>query len=268
MVQNSNLALRSGWLEVQVKGVICGYPDVRASGKGSTEEVMKKSRLVAGALVVALSAGSYGIAEASTKKISTKVSTSTTHAGFNAMGIGGVNGIKTVLDGLVTKNTITAAQETAILAALDAAHPANVGPNKAGAPLGVNHADVLQLVATTLGTDTATVKTQLKAGKTIADIAGAKTQSVIDAIVAAETKAIDAAVTAGVLATANATTLKAGLVAKVTAEVSQVHPGGFGPAGMGGGRGHGGNDGKHGGMGGMVGGTPPTLGSTGSSTNG
>ncbi len=229
---------------------------------------MKRSKLVAGALVVALSAGSYGIAEASTKKSSTKVSTKATLSGFGPMGVGADNGIKVVLDGLVTKNTITAAQETAILAALDAARPTNVGPDHAGGPLGVNRADILKVVATTLGTDTATVKVQLQAGKTIADIAGAKTQAVIDAIVLAETKAIDAAVTAGSVTAANATTIKAGLVAKVTAEVSQVHPGGFGPAGMGRGRGHGDNDGKQGGTGGMMGGTPPPLGAPGSSTNG
>ena len=236
---------------------------------------MKTSRLVAGALVVALSAGTYGVAEASSKKNSTKVASTTkaTLGGAKMMGVGGADGIKAVLDALVAKNTITAAQETAIIAALDAARPTDVNGGPKGGPIGIKHADVLQIVATTLGTDTATVKTQLKAGKTIADIAGTKKQAVIDAIVAAETKAIDAAVTAGTLTADQATTIKSTLVAKVTTEVSEVHPGGFGLAGMGGkmgGRGHGGgdNDGDHGGMGGMMGGTAPTLGSAGSTTNG
>ena len=172
---------------------------------------MKKSRLVAGALVVALSAGSYGIAEAATKKTAAKT-TSTAKAklgGVNMMGANPTDGIKAVLDGLVAKNTITAAQETAILAALDAARPAGVPGDHPGMIPGVGHADIQAVITTTLGIDTATLQTQLKAGKTLADIAGTKKQALIDAIVAAETKAIDAAVTAGTLTQAAATTIKA-----------------------------------------------------------
>ena len=85
-------------------------------------------------------------------------------------------------------------------------------------------------------------------------IAGAKKAELISVLVADETKRIDAAVTAGKLTAEQATTLKAGLTAHVTAEVDQV--GGKGGPGMGrgdkGGRGHGGP-----GMGGM--GAAPTI---------
>jgi hypothetical protein len=132
-----------------------------------------------------------------------------------------------------------------------------------GGPLG----DKLTIVSTTLGIDTPTVISRLKAGETLATIAGAKKDALITALVADETKRIDAAVTAGKLTAAQATTLKADLVAHVTAEVNATAPVG-GPLGgpMGGkdgrdGRGHGGRG--HGGPmgGGMNGGTSgaPTI---------
>jgi hypothetical protein len=119
------------------------------------------------------------------------------------------------------------------------------------------------LIATTLGTDTNTVLTRLKAGDSLATIAGAKKDALITALVADETKRIDAAVAAGTITAAQATTLKANLVAHVTDEVNAVRPmgapkGGMmgdrgGKGGMKGGRGHGG---PLGGMGGGMGGAP------------
>jgi hypothetical protein len=86
-------------------------------------------------------------------------------------------------------------------------------------------------------------------------IAGAKKAELISVLVADHTKRIDAAVTAGKITAAQATTMKAGLTAHVTAEVDRVG-GKRGPA-MGGkegkrGKGHGGK-----GMGGM--GAAPTT---------
>ena len=101
--------------------------------------------------------------------------------------------------------------------------------------------DKQSVILSTLGIDAATLSAGLQAGKSLATIAGTKTQALIDALVAAETKAIDAAVTAGKMTAAQATTAKAGLVAHVTAEVNQV--GGVGPmGGRGHGRGMGGNN--------------------------
>ena len=134
---------------------------------------MKTSRIVAGALVVALSAGTYGVAEAATSSKSTKttkVSLGTANtASFGKGGFGGPNdaNIKTVLDGLVTKGTITAAQETAIIAALDAARPA-MPAQPAGGPVGFGGVDIQKIVTTTLGTDAATLQSDLQAGKSLA----------------------------------------------------------------------------------------------------
>ena len=112
-------------------------------------------------------------------------------------------------------------------------------------PMGEDRAATDALISKTIGVDSATVRSRLAAGESLGAIAGAKKAELIAVLVADETKQIDAAVTAGKLTAAQATTLKAGLTAHVTAEVEEVR-GPRGPAmgGMGkgerGGRGHGG----------------------------
>jgi hypothetical protein len=86
-----------------------------------------------------------------------------------------------------------------------------------------DHAAKDAVITSVLGIDAATLKSRLKAGETLAAIAGTKKQALIDALVAEKTKDIDAAVTAGKLTAAQATTKKANLVAHVTAEVESVH---------------------------------------------
>ena len=158
--------------------------------------------------------------------------------------------IASVLSSLVSKGTITQAQADAIKAAFAAAAPVRDfdGPGKGMGPLGEDRAATEALISKTIGVDTATIRTRLAAGESLGAIAGAKKAELISVLVADETKRIDAAVTAGKLTAEQATTLKAGLTAHVTAEVDQV--GGKGGPGMGrgdkGGRGHGGP-----GMGGM-----------------
>ena len=114
-------------------------------------------------------------------------------------------------------------------------------------PRGADRAALEALVSKTIAVDTATIRTRLAAGESLGAIAGAKKAELITVLVAEETKRIDAAVTAGKLTAEQATTLKAGLTAHVTAEVDRV--GGKGGPGMGdmgnggkadkGGRGHG-----------------------------
>ena len=216
---------------------------------------MKKTSLVAGAIAAAVTVGSFGVASAATTSHSAKsVATTTTRPSIGGMAnANGVNPLKSVLDALVTKGTITAAQETAIIAAFDAAKPAKPAlPN--GGPAGgmgrgghgpegaANNAAEDAAVLSTLGIDAATLKADRVAGKSLATIAGSKTQALIDALVALENKEIDAAVTAGQLTAAQATTQKANTVARVTAHVNAT-PGQGGFGGMGGmgrgGHGHG-----------------------------
>jgi len=205
----------------------------------------KKRSLVAGALVAAVAVGSFSVAEAATTKsaktVNSVAATKPTIGGANAMG---ANPLKGILDGLVTKGTITQAQEDAIVAAFTAAQPlaGNHGPRMGG----MGPEDATQQAAedaailSVLGIDATALQAAKVAGKSLATLAGAKTQALINALVALENKEIDAAVTAGKLTAAQAATEKANTVARVTAHVNAT-PGQPGIGGMGGmgGRGHG-----------------------------
>jgi hypothetical protein len=142
--------------------------------------------------------------------------------------------VSTVLSSLVTKGTITQAQADAITAALTAAVPT---PNASGAPsiggkggprdrmmfgLGALSAARIAVITSTLGITSADLQTARQAGKSLATIAGSKTSALITALVNFDSTQIDAAVTAGKLTSAQATTMKAGLTAHVTEEVNEV----------------------------------------------
>jgi polyhydroxyalkanoate synthesis regulator phasin len=204
---------------------------------------------------VALTAGTVGISSAASKS-ATRVSTTRTTAGV-AMVQGHGAEVASVLAALVTKGTITQAQADAITAALAAAETAEHANDPQGGPKGVpgvgmpDPAATLSIITSVTGVDAATIQKRLAAGETLAAIAGAKKDALIAALVADETKRIDAAVTAGKLTAAQATTLKSNLTAHVTDEVNSTRP--VGPMGGGkGGRGHGGP------MGGPKGGAMPT----------
>ena len=149
--------------------------------------------------------------------------------------------VSTVLSQLVTKGTITQAQADAITAALTAAAPT---PNASGKPniggpmaggrgkmgadfgvLGVNSAARQAIITSTLGITAADLRTARQAGKSLATIAGAKTDALITALINYDSTQIDAAVTAGKLTAAQATTMKANLKTHVTNEVNQTGKG-------------------------------------------
>ena len=217
----------------------------------------KKKVIAVAITTVALTIGTVGVGQAASKsKVVTVKTTRTSSTGItNPMA--NVNGpedaIASVLSSLVAKGTITQAQADAVKAAFAAAAPArgSDGPGKGAGPMNADRAALEALVSKTIGVDSATVRSRLAAGESLGAIAGAKKAELIAVLVADETKRIDAAVTAGKLTAAQATTMKAGLTAHVTAEVDAV--GGQRGPGMGGmekggkgGRGHGGP-----GMGGM-----------------
>ena len=209
---------------------------------------------------VALTAGTVGISTAAsktTKATVTRVTTARTTAGANAMAQGHGAEIAAVLAGLVTKGTITQAQADAITAALTAAETAEHANDPQGGVEGQGRPDqaaTLAIITSTIGLDAATIQKRLAAGETLGAIAGSKKDALIAALVADESKRIDAAVTAGKLTAAQATTMKSTLTAHVTDEVNSTRPAGPMGGGMGG-RGHGGPMG--GGKGGAMG--APTL---------
>jgi polyhydroxyalkanoate synthesis regulator phasin len=205
-----------------------------------------KKKIVAVAVTaVALSLGTVGLSTANAAKSNVSATKSANAGVANPMAGNAANGpeadFKTVLSGLVTKGTITQAQADAVLAALVAARPAHddrggARPDKA--TMDAHRAAVEALVASTIGVDAATIKTRLAAGETLAAIAGAKKDALITALVAYETKEIDARVTAGTMTAAQATTVKADLTAHITEEVNSVGGKAMGPKGDKGPKGH------------------------------
>jgi hypothetical protein len=129
--------------------------------------------------------------------------------------------VATVLSGLVTKGTITQAQSEAISAALTAAAPVKHMAGGMGS-MGKNSAVHQALIISTLGISAADLSAARLAGKSLAILAGDKKATLITALVNLETTEIDAAVTAGKLTAAQATTAKAGLTARVTSQVEAV----------------------------------------------
>jgi len=210
----------------------------------------KKTVIAVAITTVALTIGSVGISQASpkTKVVSTKTTRTTVNGIANPMAKGGGHAadLAATLSALVAKGTITQAQADAITAAATAAETAKRAAHDADhATRDADRVALEALISKTIGVDTATVRTRLAAGESLGAIAGAKKAELIAVLVADETKRIDAAVTAGKLTAEQATTLKAGLTAHVTAEVDQV--GGKRGPGIGGpgkgdrdGRGHGG----------------------------
>ena len=141
-------------------------------------------------------------------------------------GKGGFGGdkISSLLSSLVSKGTITQSQADAIVAAATAAKAAGK------AEMDKNRAAIDAVLTSTLGISSETIKSRLKAGETLAAIAGDKKAALITALSAEINKQIDAAVTAGKLTSAQATTEKAKTTERVTNMVERVK--GFGHKGF------------------------------------
>ena len=208
-----------------------------------------KKKVVAVAITtIALTVGSVGIGQAASKAkvVSTKITRTSSNGIANHMAKSGGHAadLAATLSALVAKGTITQAQADAITAAATAAQTAKrTAQDAMHAAKNAAHVALEALISKTIGVDSATIRTRLAAGESLGVIAGAKKADLIAVLVADKTKRIDADVTAGKLTTEQATTLKAGLTAHVTAEVDSV--GGKRGPGMGhkegkGGRGHGG----------------------------
>jgi polyhydroxyalkanoate synthesis regulator phasin len=145
-------------------------------------------------------------------------------------------GLTKILGGLVTKGTLTQAQVDAINKAMEDLKAAGKAAHDA------MRAAHIKVITDTLGITEADLTARMKAGETLATIAGAKKDALIAALVAFHTKQIDEAVTAGKMTADQATKLKANLKDQVTAGVERLKgPGkGFGHhKGMMGGKGHG-----------------------------
>lgn len=197
-------------------------------------EFMSKKKVLAVVITtLALTAGSIGVAGAASKS-SQRVSVTKVSG---QMGIASQQAMETLLKDLVAKGTITQAQADSIAAAIASAKAAVKEDRKLGDKFREFKADRVEkqnLISGIIGLDTATIQSRLKAGESLAQIAGAKKDALIAALVADHTKRIDAAVTAGTLTAEQATKMKSKVVEHVTAKVNAVggkH--GFGKGGHG-----------------------------------
>ena len=131
------------------------------------------------------------------------------------------------LSGLVAKGTITQSQADAITKALEDAKTAGK------VVMDKNRAAHLAVITSTLGITEEALKTRMKAGDSLATIAGAKKDALIAALVAFENKEITDAQTAGKITADQATKMKANLTARVTERVNDPRPprGPHGPKG-------------------------------------
>ena len=130
----------------------------------------------------------------------------------------GKDRLSSLLSGLVAKGTITQSQADAIVKAQSDVKTAGK------AAMETNRAAVDAVVTATLGITADTIKARLKAGESLATIAGAKKDTLIAAITTEINRQIDAAVVAGKLTAAQAAERKAKTVENVTKRVNNLRP--------------------------------------------
>ena len=131
-----------------------------------------------------------------------------------------------VLAGLVTDGTLTQEQADKVAMALEAARPDHGGPGLGGGGHG-RGGPRIEAVATALGITPEALRTEIQAGKTIAEIAtanGVAVQAVIDVLVADAKDHIAQAVTDGKLTQAEADTKLAAVEQRVTDMVNNPLP--------------------------------------------
>jgi hypothetical protein len=139
----------------------------------------------------------------------------------------GKDKLGSLLSGLVTKGTITQSQADAIVKAQTDAMAAGK------AAMDKNRAAGLAVITSTLGITEEALKTRMKAGDSLATIAGAKKDALIAALVAYENKEITDAQTAGKITADQATKMKTNVTTRVTEMVNNLRPprGPHGPEG-------------------------------------
>jgi hypothetical protein len=136
--------------------------------------------------------------------------------------------LREVLQPLIDAGTITQAQADAVIAALNDAGPiggGGIGGGRRGGPgrHGGFGGPSLDVVATTIGISEDDLRSALREGQTIADVAaanGSSADAVIAALVAARTESIDAAVADGRLTQEQADDKLVELETKVTEMVN------------------------------------------------
>jgi nickel-dependent lactate racemase len=142
--------------------------------------------------------------------------TATSVASADHGGGKGKEQLSSFLSGLVSNGTITQSQADAIVKAAENAATA------AKSLMKEKHDAFDSVITSTLGITLDNLKSRLKAGESLAAIAGDKKDALISALIAEINKQIDAAVTAGKITTTQATAQKAKTSERVTKMVNNV----------------------------------------------
>ena len=168
-----------------------------------------KMAFVATGAGLSLLLGGVGVASAvGTSPHTSKIS------GAARLGFGVGSPFEHVLSVLVANGTITQAQSDAIVKEATAERSAQDSTRSA------ERTAHEALIATTIGVDWPTIQKRLQAGDSLATIAGSKTSDLITVMVNEASTRIDAAVAAGRITSAQATTFKATLQARITDAVN------------------------------------------------
>jgi hypothetical protein len=133
------------------------------------------------------------------------------------------------VDAAVAAGNLTAAQATDMKARINSGEVplVGLGGGHRGGPRGIGHGTELAAAATYLGMTQAELRTAQDGGKTLAAVAKEKGKTVdglVDAMVAAVTKDVNAAVTAGKLTDAQRDSILSGLEARITEHVNNLRP--------------------------------------------
>jgi polyhydroxyalkanoate synthesis regulator phasin len=145
---------------------------------------------------------------------------------------GGPNVLEETLKELVANGTLTQAQADAIMSSLKTKIEAGGkggpgGPGWHGPGDGMQK-EIMDAVAAVIGVDSASIITDLKAGKSLAEIAqahGVDPQKVIDVITAKITAQIDQGVADGKITAERAAKMKAQIAEHVAEMVNEAHTG-------------------------------------------
>jgi polyhydroxyalkanoate synthesis regulator phasin len=190
---------------------------VTVAPSASSLKELGMHKVLAGSLVVAgLAAGSLGVAALNPLGVATATVGSATQttdpSSTTAPPPGDHQGpLGEVLDDLVSKGTITQAQADAVQNGVDAKHQEHGPGPRGGFGRGGAVKEQFTAVAQQLGMDPQDLLTELRSGKSLADVAKAKgvdPQTIIDSLVTAANAKIDDAVKNGKLDQAKADEMK------------------------------------------------------------
>ena len=213
-------------------------------GKFSLEGT--KNKALAGVAVIALAAAGAGAAIGATgsgtpqEESKAVIDAAATDLGVSSASL--TAALKKALiarvDAAVAAGRLTAAQATDLKARINSGEVPLVrfGGGHRGGHGGIGHLGELEAAAAYLGMTTSELRTAQEGGQTLAAIAKEKGKTVdglVDALVGAVTKNVNAAVTAGTLTDAQRDSILAGLEARITDHVNNLRPA-HGPKGFGG----------------------------------